>query len=233
MSKKMISPVKGRVSSEWSRMRRNPATGRYTSHAGIDIAAATGTDVHAAFGGVVVEVRTNSYRGDKHLWRGLKSGNFVLIRNTDNAHQWYGHLSSVSVKAGQKVAQGQKIGEVGATGMVTGSHLHFETWSNAKVGSNFNPRILFERYDLEPGSTPEGTSSAAPAAKAYRDLKFGMKGDDVRRVQAELRSEGYTKQLVTGNYLAQTAANVKDFQRRTGLVQDSVAGEKTQKRLGI
>lgn len=228
----MISPVAGRVSSEWSRMRRNPATGRYSSHAGIDIAAPTGTDVHAAFGGVVVDVRTNSYRGDKRLWRGLKSGNFVLIRNTDNAHQWYGHLSSVSVKKGQKVKQGQVIAEVGATGQVTGSHLHFETWSNARVGSNFNPRILFVRYGVEPGSKPAGAPDSKPV-KAYRDLKKGMKGDDVRRVQSELRSEGYTRQLVTGNYLAQTEANILDFQRRTGLVQDGIAGEKTQKRLGI
>lgn len=229
----MISPVQGRVSSEWARMRRNPATGRYTSHAGIDIAAATGTDVYAAFGGVVEDLRTNSYRGDKRLWRGLKSGNFVLIRNTDGARQWYGHLSTVAVKKGQKIKQGQVIAEVGATGLVTGSHLHFETWSNARVGSNFNPRILFERYGVEPGSKPASVTNDKPASKGYRNLSKGDRGDDVGRVQSELRAEGYTKQLVTKYFGAQTDANVRDFQRRTGLVQDGIAGEKTQKRLGI
>lgn len=151
---KMFSPVKGKVSSEWSKNRVNPATGVRSSHAGIDIAAPVGTDVFAAFGGVVEEVRTNSFAGDRHLWNGLKSGNFILIRNTDNARQWYGHLSSVAVKKGDKVSQGQRIGEVGKTGMVTGAHLHFEAWSNGSVGSHFNPRVLFERYNLVPGSTP-------------------------------------------------------------------------------
>lgn len=74
---------------------------------------------------------------------------------------------------------------------------------------------------------------ASSSAGKYRLLKFGSRGADVRAVQAALRREGYTKQLVTGNYLSQTRANVKDFQRRTGLVQDSKAGRITQKRLGL
>lgn len=230
---KMISPVKGRVSSEWARRRRNPATGRYTSHAGIDIAAAKGTPVYAAFGGKVLDRRKNSYRGDRQLWRGLKSGNFVWIQNTDAACQWYGHLSEVYVEPGQTVKAGQLIGLVGDTGQVTGAHLHFETWSNKRVSSHFNPRILFDRYDLKPGSTPDVKADAKPAKTKYRNLKKGDRGDDVRRVQQELRNEGYTKQRVTGGFFAQTDANVRDFQERTGLVVDGIAGEKTQKRLGI
>lgn len=234
----MVSPVKGRVSSEWSRSRRNPATGKRTSHAGIDIAAAVGTNVYAAFGGRVVEVRKDSYPGDRRLWRGLKSGNFIRVENDDGAFQWYGHLSTVRVSKNERIKQGQHIGDVGKTGRVTGAHLHFETWSNKLVSSHFNPRILFDRYDLAPGSTPKGTASA-PAkpkpdkGKTYRSLRKGSKGADVGRVQRELRSEGYTKQIVDDDFGAQTDANIRDFQKRTGLVVDGIAGKITQKRLGI
>lgn len=160
----MISPVAGRVSSEWAKSRRNPATGRTTTHAGIDIAAPVGTPVVAAFGGRVVSVRTGSYRGDSRLWAGAKSGNHVRIFNTDGAVQYYGHLDTVDVKVGQTVKQGQTIGTVGETGMVTGPHCHFETWSRDHINSHFNPRILFSRYGVAPGSAP-GKVIAPTASK--------------------------------------------------------------------
>lgn len=236
----MISPVEGRVSSEWSKKRRNPATGVVTSHAGMDIAALVGTDVYAAFGGVVESVRTDSYPGDPRLWKGAKSGNHVLIRNSDNARQYYGHLSKVSVREGDTIVAGQLIGEVGATGMVTGPHVHFETWSNGNMNSHFNPRILFMRYSLKPGSKP-ATGDVKPVGKVdkskpkpkYTTVRKGSRNSTVGRVQQALRAQGYTKQIVDRWYGAQTVANVKDFQRRTGLVQDGVAGPITQKRLGL
>lgn len=238
----MISPVAGRVSSEWARNRRNPATGVRSSHAGIDIAAPTGTDVYAAFGGLVESVRTGSYGGDRHLWKGAKSGNHVLVRNTDGARQYYGHLSKVDVYEGDTVVQGQKVGEVGATGMVTGPHLHFETWSNGSLRSHFNPRILFKRYGLKPGSKP-ATGDVKPAGKVdkpkpkpkpkYTTVRKGSRNSTVGKVQQALRAQGYTKQIVDRWYGAQTVANIKDFQRRTGLVQDGVAGPITQKKLGL
>lgn len=237
----MISPVAGRVSSEWSKNRKHPVTGRVTSHAGIDIAAPIGSDVVAAFGGTVVSVRTGSYRGDKTLWKGAKSGNHVLIKNADGAYQYYGHLSQVDVREGDKVAQGQKIGEVGDTGNVTGPHLHFETWSNGNMNSHFNPRILFQRYSLTPGSAPAKSNikpvaskpKPKPTGKTYTTVKRGSKNSTVGKVQQALRNEGYTKQIVDNVFGAQTQANVKDYQRRTGLVQDGIAGSITQKRLGL
>lgn len=155
----LISPLKGRVSSEWSRRRRNPVTGQFTSHAGIDIAAAEGTKVRAMFGGKVVSVRKGSYPGDPHLWKGAKSGNHVAIQNPDKAVQYYGHLKDVNVKKGDTVEGGQVIGTVGRTGMVTGPHLHLETWSNINISSHFNPRILFDRYKVPVGSTPKVSAS--------------------------------------------------------------------------
>lgn len=239
----MISPVCGRVSSEWSKNRKHPVTGVVTSHAGIDIAAPVGTDVVAAFGGKVISVRKNSYRGDKTLWKGAKSGNHVLIENTDDACQYYGHLSEVDVSVGDTIVQGQKIGEVGDTGNVTGPHLHFETWSNDSLNSHFNPRILFRRYDLAPGSAPkigdvkpvgkQSKPASKPAGKKYTTVRKGSRNSTVGKVQQALRDQGYTKQIVDNVFGAQTHANVKDFQRRTGLVQDGIAGPITQKRLGL
>lgn len=236
----MISPVCGRVSSEWSKNRKHPVTGVVTSHAGIDIAAPVGTDVVAAFGGKVISCRRNSYDGDPYLWLGLKSGNHVWIENTDGATQYYGHLSEVLVREGDTVVQGQKIGEVGQTGRVTGPHLHFETMSTDHLGSHFNPRILFRRYDLTPGSAPKvgdvkpaGKPTSKPSGKTYTTVKRGSRNSTVGKVQQALRNEGYTKQIVDNVFGAQTQANVKDFQRRTGLVQDGIAGSVTQKRLGL
>lgn len=151
----LISPVKGRVSSEWSKRRRNPVTGQVTTHAGLDIAAPEGTPVYAMFGGTVLSVRTGSYPGDPHLWNGVKSGNHVAVLNTDGAVQYYGHLKDVFFRKGQKIKAGAKLGTVGRTGLVTGPHLHLETWSNKSLGSHFNPRILFDRYGVKPGSAPK------------------------------------------------------------------------------
>ncbi|MGP5071652.1 peptidoglycan DD-metalloendopeptidase family protein [Arthrobacter rhombi] len=158
----MINPVRGRVTSEWSKNRRNPATGVLTSHAGIDIAAAKGTLVVAAFAGRVFTVRTGSYRGDPTKGYGPKTGNHVGIQNKDGAVQYYGHLNTTGCKVGQWIAQGEIIGTVGDTGMVTGPHLHFECWSNKNINSHFNPRIIFDRYGIKPG-VGGGAGTVKPA----------------------------------------------------------------------
>lgn len=59
------------------------------------------------------------------------------------------------------------------------------------------------------------------------------KFEEVKAIQRALQKQGYTKQGVDGYYGAQTTANIKDFQRRTGLVQDGKAGSITQKKLGL
>lgn len=75
--------------------------------------------------------------------------------------------------------------------------------------------------------------TASKPSKTYRNLQNGSTGADVGRVQRALRSEGYTKQIVDNGFGDQTEVNVRDFQRRTGLVQDGIAAEITQKRLGL
>ncbi|MDZ5648382.1 M23 family metallopeptidase [Nitrospirillum sp. BR 11828] len=83
---------------------------------GINIAAPTGTPVVAADAGVV------KYAGNQ--LRGF--GNLVLIQHADGLVTAYAQLDQIMVEAGAKVARGQRIGTVGATGNVTSPQLHFE-----------------------------------------------------------------------------------------------------------
>jgi murein DD-endopeptidase MepM/ murein hydrolase activator NlpD len=90
-----------------------PRWGR--NHDGLDFGASTGTPLYAMSKGTVVLAR---YAG------GL--GNKVEIRYWDGTVSWYGHLSRISVRAGQSVMPGQLVGRVGNTGNSFGSHLHLE-----------------------------------------------------------------------------------------------------------
>ena len=143
-SGKMASPIVGTVSCEWR---------GYTGHAGIDIAAPTGTPVYAAYSGTVEKAGTAVVAG--------RSGKGIVVRNADREAQYYGHLNSISVAVGQLVAQGQLIGYSGATGNVTCPHLHFATrleneiQRHRRYGTTFSVAAIeigdFERLALRTG----------------------------------------------------------------------------------
>lgn len=97
--------------------RIDPFTGRSALHTGLDFAAATGTPVVAAAGGVVVV---------QELHNGY--GNMVEVDHGNDIITRYAHLSDTFVKKGDIVKRGQKIATVGSTGRSTGPHLHFEVW---------------------------------------------------------------------------------------------------------
>ncbi|MBT2385633.1 M23 family metallopeptidase [Streptomyces sp. ISL-11] len=98
------------------------------SHTGVDFHAESGTSVHAVGAGTVVEAG----------WGGAY-GNNVVIQHNDGTYTQYGHLSSIGVTAGQTVTAGQEIGISGATGNVTGPHLHFEARTGPSYGSDIDP----------------------------------------------------------------------------------------------
>ncbi|MFD1658652.1 M23 family metallopeptidase [Streptomyces caeni] len=98
------------------------------THTGIDFHAATGTPVHAVGAGTVVEAG----------WAGAY-GNQIVIRMNDGTYTQYGHLSSIGVSVGQRVTPGRQIALSGATGNVTGPHLHFEARTSPEYGSDINP----------------------------------------------------------------------------------------------
>lgn len=98
------------------------------SHTGIDFHASSGTPVHAVGSGTVVEAG----------WGGAY-GNNIVIKMHDGTYTQYGHLSSIGVSVGQTVTPGQQIGLSGATGNVTGPHLHFEARTSPEYGSDIDP----------------------------------------------------------------------------------------------
>ncbi len=97
-------------------------------HTGVDFSVAEGTSVVAVTSGEVVSA------GD-----GGAYGNEVVILHPDGHYTEYAHLSSISVSAGQQVGTGEQIGLSGATGNVTGPHLHFEVRTGPDYGSDVDP----------------------------------------------------------------------------------------------
>lgn len=123
------APVNFRyISSNFNPRRKHPVTGRVKAHRGIDYAAKTGTPVVAAGNGTVIKAGYNKY-----------NGNYVFIRHGQQYVTKYLHLHKRKVKRGEKVKQGELIGTVGATGRVTGAHLHYEFLVN---GVHRNPRTV-------------------------------------------------------------------------------------------
>jgi murein DD-endopeptidase MepM/ murein hydrolase activator NlpD len=98
--------------------RTHPLTGNRRFHSGIDIGAPAGTPVVATAAGTIVSAG----------WNG-GYGKAIIIQHNDVQQTLYGHLSEISVQAGQQIAQGSVIGLVGSTGNSTGPHLHFESRS--------------------------------------------------------------------------------------------------------
>lgn len=113
-------PVSGRLSSGFGSRWGN-------FHAGIDLAAPTGTPIYAADGGTVVEAG----------WHG-GYGYLVRIDHGNGFETYYGHTSKIYVTVGQKVAKGEKIAAVGSTGNSTGSHLHFEIRKDGTAKNPYN-----------------------------------------------------------------------------------------------
>ncbi|MDH6626426.1 murein DD-endopeptidase MepM/ murein hydrolase activator NlpD [Streptomyces sp. LBL] len=97
-------------------------------HTGVDFVVPTGTPLKAVGAGTVVSAG----------WGGAY-GNQVVIKLADGYYAQYAHLSSLSVSSGQSVAEGQQIGLSGATGNVTGPHLHFEIRTTPDYGSDVDP----------------------------------------------------------------------------------------------
>lgn len=100
------------------------------AHTGLDLAAVTGTPVYAPTPGLVVAAREFYY-----------SGNTVVLDHGDGLFSTMAHLSAFDVTEGQRVEQGALLGKVGATGRVTGPHLH---WAVRLHGARVDPLSLLE-----------------------------------------------------------------------------------------
>ncbi|MFJ3421589.1 peptidoglycan DD-metalloendopeptidase family protein [Streptomyces sp. NPDC086082] len=109
-------------------------------HTGVDFVVPTGTTIKAVAAGTVVSA---AYDG--------AYGNEVVIRHADGEYSQYAHMSQLSVSAGQTVTEGQQIGLSGATGNVTGPHLHFEIRTTPYYGSDVDPVAYLRSHGVTVG----------------------------------------------------------------------------------
>lgn len=185
-----IKPAKGYITSLFSNSRKNPVLGIIRPHQGCDIGSDADNTIVAAASG---KVRVADNPGKTGF------GNYVVITHPNGQETVYAHLSAVSVRVGQSVKQGQKIGVKGTTGNSTGVHLHFEIskrrWTNS-FSNKIDPLTQF----------------VDPVTK---------------ELQEKLNKLGYGPLIVDGLYGEGTISAVGRFQQAHKLVSDGVAGRAT------
>lgn len=112
-------PVNGYVTDGFG-MRRNPFNGEGREvHEGLDIAADFGTPVTSTADGLVIYAAPHA-----------GYGNLVIVYHSNGITSRYGHLSRISLEAGQRVKRGDQVGNAGSTGRSTGPHVHYEIREN-------------------------------------------------------------------------------------------------------
>jgi murein DD-endopeptidase MepM/ murein hydrolase activator NlpD len=122
-------PLSGYITSPYG-YRKSPFTGVRQFHSGIDIGVGSGTPIRAAMSGrVIVAGWSDVY------------GNYVVVSHHSGYRTLYGHMSLIRVKNGEFVSTGQRLGDVGSTGLSTNPHLHFTVYKN---GVTVNPRTLMK-----------------------------------------------------------------------------------------
>ena len=162
-----------RISSNFNPNRRHPVLNKIRAHRGVDYAAPRGTPIKASGDGKVI-------------FRGTKSGygKAVILQHGGNITTLYAHMSGFAAKAriGSRVRQGQTIGYVGATGLATANHLHYEYRLN---GVHRNPRTV---------PLPD----AEPIAEKYREKFLASAKPIIQELEkfksTQVASIGYSSQ---------------------------------------
>jgi murein DD-endopeptidase MepM/ murein hydrolase activator NlpD len=149
------SPIKfGRVTSRFSNARLHPILKIVRPHRGIDYAAPAGTPVLAAGDGEVTEAG----------WLG-GYGRTVRLRHANGVETLYGHLSSIRVRRGERVAQGAVIGAVGSSGLATGPHLDYRM---------FRSGVAVNALTIQPPPAPPLLASERAAFEQACDQRLAL-----------------------------------------------------------
>lgn len=149
----LASPVAfSRVTSGFA-MRFHPILHQWKAHLGVDYAGAIGTPVRVIGDGQV------EFAGVQNGF-----GNVVIVRHNPTDESVYAHLSRILVRPGEKVSQGEHIGNIGMTGWATGPHLHFEFRVN---GVHQNPAMIARRN--------QAATLSAQARPAFDKLAAAMR----------------------------------------------------------
>ncbi|WP_405811682.1 peptidoglycan-binding protein [Streptomyces sp. NBC_01520] len=195
----------------------NPALGRFPSgghygaprggaaHAGQDVSNSTGTGVYAAAAGTVV----------RRSWGGGltgRTGNALVISHGGGQYTYYGHLNAYRVALNATVAAGQRIADMGATGNVTGPHLHFETHSGG-LGATVDPVTFLAVRGVDLGG-------------GWPRIDPGASGRTVVVIQYLMTQRGYGL-VADGQYGTVSSDAVRRFQKAKGLVADGQVGPAT------
>lgn len=154
-----------RVTSEFNPMRKHPVSGAMRPHRGIDLAG--WSTIVSPVGGVVT---VNSYQAGG-------AGNYVNITAANGDTFKFFHLKNRSqLEVGQRVTPGTVIGVMGATGGVTGVHLHFEVWSGGKA---INPRTYYSEHPtgLSAEYQEEDMDKVLQWIASVHDSVLGVKAD--------------------------------------------------------
>ena len=152
------SPLKfePRVTSSFSKSRLHPLLGYARAHNGVDYGAGTGAPVVSIAPGVVTMAG----------WSG-GGGRTVKVRHANGYDSEYLHLSSIAVRPGTRIGQGELVGRVGQSGLATGPHLHYGLKKN---GRYVNP--VLEHRNMPPGEPVPATLLNVFATE--RDRYFGL-----------------------------------------------------------
>jgi murein DD-endopeptidase MepM/ murein hydrolase activator NlpD len=122
------NPLKGGRRTSAFGNRIDPFNKRFQFHCGIDLACPRGSKVYASRDGIIT---FTGYNGGY--------GRLVIIKHQHGYNSYYGHLSTIYVKAGASVKRGELLGLTGSSGRSTGPHLHFEVRKDARP---VNPGVL-------------------------------------------------------------------------------------------
>lgn len=159
------TPVDGAKLTSSFGKRMHPILGYTVQHKGVDFGAVSGTPILAAGSGTVAEAG----------WKG-SYGRYVRIKHSSGYSTAYAHLSQFgrNIKAGSRVSQGEVIGYVGATGRVTGPHLHYEVMLNDKQINPLSAKIatgqklegkLLAAFNAEKGNLERQLAELASSTK--------------------------------------------------------------------
>ncbi|MZD05801.1 peptidoglycan DD-metalloendopeptidase family protein [Streptomyces sp. SID5785] len=160
---------KGRVSAKY----RQPGSWAAGFHTGVDFAVPTGTPVKVVGPGTVVTAgKQGAY------------GNAVIVKMDDGRFTLYAHLQSLDVKTGQSVGGGQRLGLSGATGNVTGPHLHFEARTRNEYNGHTDPIAYLAGHGVGKASSAKkttakkATAKKAPSKKAPAPATYTVRAGD-------------------------------------------------------
>lgn len=186
-------------------------------HKGIDLVAKT------ASGGSAVDYVT-AHTGGTVVGSGYdaSAGNYIKIQTAPGIIMVYYHLANRAVDTGKAVKQGDILGYMGATGNVTGAHLH---WGIQVNGEWVDPEPYLDCDYPALADTAEGTDTKLVTV-SLPVLSRGDKGEDVRAMQALLALRGYPCGVhgTDGSFGPDTQAALKAYQTDRSLTVDGLCG---------